>query len=179
MGEDVVAIENTESAKYLGPARTLAPVIVGNAGAIETLQRAGLVGAATVIAATDDDLTNLSVAVAAKQAGCRVVVRVLDQKLGARMQQSLGLDAVLSVSEAAAPTFVGSVMDPDAIHGAVVRDRLLLFVEKVSAGMQGQAQVDRALLVRAKDGKYAPLARGRTPGPGDRVLSARWIALRK
>ena len=179
LGEDVVAIENTSGAKYLTPARTLAPVIAGDAGTIEILHRAGLVGAATVIAATDDDLINLSVAVAAKHANrhCRVVVRMLDQDLGARMQHSLGIDAVLSVSEAAAPTFVGSVIDPDAIHGVVVRDSLLLFVEKDLARDQREAPMDRALLVRAKDGKYAPLAEGHTPGLGDRVLSARWIAL--
>ena len=56
-------------------------------------------------------------------------------------------------------------------------DRLPLFVDKDFVGNQREAAMDRALLVRAKDGKYAPLAEGRTPGPGDRVLSARWIAL--
>ena len=178
LGQDVVAIESMEGAKYLGPARTLAPVIAGDASAVETLRRAGLAGAATVIAATDDDLTNLSVALAAKQANrdCRVVVRVLDRALGARMQQSLGVDAVLSVSEAAAPTLVGSILDPDAIHGVVVRDHLLLFVDQVVAKEPRVAVRGRVLLVRGKNGAYIPPTHGRTPGPGDRVLCARWIA---
>ena len=95
------------------------------------------------------------------------------------MEQSLGMDAVLSVSESAAPTFVGSVIDPDAIHGVVVRDRLLLFVEQVVAKESRASAHVRALLVRGQGqrGKYGPLTQDRPPSPGDRVLSARWIPL--
>ena len=179
LGEQVVAVENSTEAKFLGPARTLAPTVIGDAGASETLQRAGLAGAKTVVAVTNDDLTNLSIALAAKQARpeCRVVARVFDQALAARMQRTLGIDSVVSVSEAVAPTFIGSVLDPEVIRGVVVRDHLLLFALRTAGERAGPEPGTRTLLVQGADGKYRPAAQ--PPAQGARTLVARFIPLAK
>jgi len=181
LGEDVVAVEKSGHGQFLGPARTLAPVVLGDAGAQEILERAGLSGCKTVIAVTNDDLTNLSIALATKQArpDCRVVARVFDKALAARMQKTLRIDAVVSVIDAVAPTFVGSALDADVLRGVVVRDYLLLFATRqVGAGPgDGTDAGGRTLLVQDKDGKYQRPAR--RPGQGDRTLIARWIPLAK
>ena len=184
LGESAVAIESCETADFLGPARTLAPVVVGNAGAAETLRRAGLAGAKTVLALTSDDLTNLSIALATKQAcpKCRVVARVFDANLAAKMQRSLGIDAVISVAEASAPTFVGAALDPSVVRGLIVQDRLLLIVDRKLDG-RGEAETvatasERPLLFKRGAAAFQPTGSGVAPAAGDRVLAARWISLR-
>jgi Trk K+ transport system NAD-binding subunit len=177
LGEEVVAIERSGEAKFLGPARSLAPVLVGDAAARETLERAGLSGAKTVVAVTDSDLANLSVALAAKQArpDCRVVARVFDHLLASRMQQSLGIDAVVSVAEAVAPTFVGAALDADVVRGVELHGRLLLF--SLCAVDAAGADGVRTLLAQGADGRFRRQPQTRD-GSG-RVLVARWIPLGK
>jgi Trk K+ transport system NAD-binding subunit len=177
LGETVVAIENNPSAEYLSTVRVWAPVITGSAAADETLRRAGLAGAKTVVAVTDNDLTNLSVAMAGKRAGgaCRVVARVFDQTLAERVLGSLEIDAVLSVANATAPTFVGAALDAGAIRGLVVRDHLLLITERMP-GSPVRAGEQR-LLVRPGAESCQSLESNATPAPGEQVLAVRWTKL--
>jgi Trk K+ transport system NAD-binding subunit len=177
MGESVVAIENNPSAEFLSTARAWAPVITGSAGAPETLRRAGLAGARTLVAATDNDLTNLSAAMACKRVrrDCRVVARAFDQKLAGRVSGSLGIDAILSVTNATAPTFVGAALDADVLRGLILRDHLLLLAERApDATARAEEQM---LLVRTGGECCRPLEPG-TWNTGDQVLAVRWIKLR-
>jgi voltage-gated potassium channel Kch len=184
LGESTVAIERCETADLLGPARTLAPVVVGNAGTAETLRRAGLAGARTVLALTSDDLTNLSIALATKQAcpKCRVVARVFDASLAAKMQRSLGIDAVISVTEASAPTFVGAALDSDVVRGLIVHDRLLLIMERTIDGRDDlqrfKSLQETPLLLKRGAAAFQPVVSGAAFVAGDHVLAARWINLR-
>jgi Trk K+ transport system NAD-binding subunit len=178
MGETVVAIENNPSAEFLSTARVWAPVIAGSAGAAETLRRAGLAGAKTVIAVTDSDLTNLSAAMASKRArrDCRVVARVFEQKLAERVRGSLGIDAVLSVTNATAPTFVGAALDAGTLRGLVLSDHLLLIAERASANA---LRVGEQMLLVRPGGTSCRLADpNATVASGDQVLAVRWIKLR-
>lgn len=169
LGESAVAIESCDTADLLGPARTLAPVVVGNAGADETLRRAGFAGAKTVLALTSDDLTNLSIALATKQAcsKCRVVARVFDANLAAKMQRSLGIDAVISVTEGSAPTFVGAALDADVVRGLIVHDHLLLIVDRAIDGRGDARPVvlasERPLLFKRGAAAFQPVVSGFTP----------------
>jgi len=173
--EEVVVIEKSPEARFLGPARALASVIAGDAAAMEILQRAGLAGAKSVLAVTDDDLTNLSIALASKRAHpeCRVVVRVFDRALALRLQATLGIDAVVSVIDAVAPAFVGAALDENAIHATLVRNHLLVFVE-----CDGPANNAHPLLIKRPGKDYEPLSAAQPITPGDRIVAARWIALR-
>jgi Trk K+ transport system NAD-binding subunit len=178
MGESVVAIENNPSAEFLSTARDFAPVIAGNASTPETLRRAGLSGAKTVMAVTDNDLTNLSAAMASKRArrDCRVVARVFDQKLAARVRGSLGIDAILSVTNATAPTFVGAALDPGVLRGLILNDHLLLIAQR-GAGCAPSAG-DQCLLVGPGAASCRHVESETAPAPGEQVLAARWIKLR-
>ena len=174
-GEEVVAIENRESQKFLATARSMVPVIIGDAGAAETLRRAGLLGAKTVLALTDDDLTNLGIALAAKQANprCRVVARVFDTALAKRMREALPIDAVLSLSQAVVPTFVGTALDGRVVRALVMRGHFLALLERDAGGPVSENE--RVVLIKSAEGNYVPPI-GRIAASATDVLF-RWIKL--
>jgi hypothetical protein len=173
--EEVVAIENRESQKFLATARSLVPVIMGDAGAAETLRRAGLAGAKTVLALTDDDLTNLGIALAAKQANprCRVVARVFDTTLAKRMREALPIDGVLSISQAVVPTFVGTALDGRVVRALVMRGHFLALLERAAGGPTSENE--RVVLTKSAAGHYLP-SQGRTVAATPDVL-CRWTKL--
>jgi Trk K+ transport system NAD-binding subunit len=187
-GEEVVAIEHRENGEFVQPAREIASVILGNAKTEETLRKAGLAGAKAVVAATDDDLANLSIGLAVKRArpDCRVVLRVFDSLLAEKMQQGLSVESVLSVSSAAAPTFIGSILCPDMLHGLVLNGSLvLLFHRTIAAGSHYEqcpasrmAENESSLLLKpAGSPHFAPVPPGHALHAGDEVLGAKWYSL--
>lgn len=161
----VVAIERREDAEYVQAARESIPVVIGNAKTEETLHKAGAAHARAVVAVTDDDLANLSIGLAAKRAraDCRVVLRIFDSQLAEKMQHGLGVDGVLSISGAAAPTFVGSVLCPDVLQGFVLGDHLILLYHRMQKADGSDLAANEATLQASRD--------------GNRVLGMRWQRL--
>jgi Trk K+ transport system NAD-binding subunit len=160
-GEAVVAIEQRADGEFVDAARHLVPVVLGHARTVETLRKAGLAGAKAIVAVTDDDLVNLSIGLATKAVhpSCRVVLRIFDSKLADDMHQSLGVNSVLSVSGAAAPTFVGAALCPDVVQGLLLPAGVLLVFA-------------RTLLADSADpGRSLPYL-----GPGESVLLAKRAA---
>lgn len=177
-GETVVAIEQQEQGDFVRAARELSPVILGNARTAETLRRAGLAGARALIAATDNDLVNLGAALAAKRArnDCRVVVRVFDSDLAEKMQHSLGVDAVRSASAAAAPTFVGCALCPEALQGVVLDDGLVLVFHRPAGSASERPDENESILFvrRAGQRHFERPSPGIAPAPGDEVIGTCW-----
>lgn len=184
-GHSVVAIEHRQQCEFLQPARELTGVILGNAKTPEILRKAGVAGAKAVIAVTDDDLANLSIALATKRSNgdCRVVLRIFDSTLAEKMQHSLGVDAVLSVSGAAAPTLVGSILCPDVVQGVVLRDGLMMISYRTvdprlpPVGLHPNRLFDHgtALLLKpAGDSAFRHVQEDDRLRPGDRLLGAWW-----
>ena len=173
-GEELVAVQTDQDGPFGAVARALAPVVVGDAGAAETLRRAGAAGARTVLALTNDDLTNLSVAVAARRLNpsCRVVARIFDRALAGRVSGSLGIDAVVSQADAAAPTFVAAALDAEAVRGFVLGDSLAMVVHRKGAGEPGEQ-----VLVRRAKGESAFRAAAGEPGRDEERIAVRWVPL--
>jgi Trk K+ transport system NAD-binding subunit len=183
-GEEMVVVQKDEDGQFGTEARGLAPVVVGDAGAAETLRRAGVSGAKTVLALTNDDLTNLSMALSSRgmNPDCRIVTRIFDRALAGKLSDSLGVDAVVSPADAAAPTFVASALDPDAVRGFVLGDRLVMVVHRkagaLAAGAGGAAN-ERVLARRLPgDGAFRLAASGEDPERAE-TISVRWISLRE
>jgi len=180
LGEQVVAIERSEGGAFLEAGREIAPVVIGDAKADETLRRAGVRGARALVAATDADLTNLSAALAAKRLApaCKVVLRLFDAELASKLRSNLHVDAVLSVSGSAAPTFVGAALYPNVLRGFLARNALVLLLHRTV----GPDDVDRVtddrehvlLVKRAGARDFQPGASGDAPSPGDQFITARW-----
>ena len=184
-GEEVVAIAGSADGRYVDAARELAFVVIGNAKTEETLRRAGAAQAKAIIAVADDDMINLSIGLAAKRAGAcrRTVVRMFDSQLAEKIQAGLPIDAVLSVSGAAVPTFVGAAFCPDILEGLLVRDWLvLIYAQTISpdsplvgaeAGRLGARQ-SALLLKRAGGNEFVEAPLDYRLAPGDALIGAHW-----
>jgi Trk K+ transport system NAD-binding subunit len=184
-GETVVAIAPAEKEEFLQTVRDLAGTVPGNPRLEETLRKAGVAGARAIVAAQDDDLANLSIGLAAKRANasCRVVLRLFDAELAEKMQRGLGIDAVLSVSAAAAPTFVGALFCPEILQGLLLPSCLIaVFQRRIEPGRDGiecrecsLGKNESALFVkRAGSGTFAALASQDTLHQGDEIIGTRW-----
>lgn len=127
-GHTVVAVERDATGKFVESARTLAPVVLGNARAGETLQQAGIDGARAVLAVTDDDISNLSIGLVSKQTrpGMRAVLRVFDADLARKFTGRFGVDAVRSVAGESAPTFVCTALRRDVLFAFQIDDEQLV-----------------------------------------------------
>lgn len=187
-GELAVAVERDVGGPFVAAAREIGPVVTGDARSPEILRRAGLGGARALVAATDDDLANLSVALATKleRSDCRVVLRLFDDELAERLASQAKLEAVLSVSSAAAPTLVAAALGADAQQGLVLGESLVaVFCQRVEAGSRLEGLLvseafpgGSALFVR-RGGALSPAARmdGVRLAAGDEVVGARWYPL--
>jgi voltage-gated potassium channel Kch len=141
-GAEVVVIERMENNPYLTEARALqAPLVLGDATLVRTLDAANLSAAAAVAILTSDDLTNIETGLAIRdQLGDRwadvpVVLRVFDRQLGHRLEQSFGFRHVWSTSAIAAPWFVGGALGLDVLFTFYVGNHPFLLAHlRVGAG---------------------------------------------
>lgn len=106
LGAPVVAIEKRTEDSLAPVVEALGvPVLYGDARLDELLLQAGIRRAKTIVCATDDDLTNLEVAIDAKREKptIRVVMRMFDQRVAHKMRSALDLDETFSTSALAGP----------------------------------------------------------------------------
>lgn len=100
LGDDVVGIERdpTEFVAVLRDAGV--PIHLGDPRRDDLLLLTGIVRAKAVVCASDDDLANLEIALDAKRLNpnIRVIMRMFDQRLAAKVGGALGLDESFSTS---------------------------------------------------------------------------------
>jgi len=133
-GEQVVAIERTAENTFIATARRLgAAVIIGSATVPEVLRQANVAGARAVVAATDNDLGNLEIAMLVRDlnANQRVVVRVAEPQLAQTLREAANVRLAFSIPELAAPAFVGALFGDRVRSVCLVADRLLAVVDLV------------------------------------------------
>jgi Trk K+ transport system NAD-binding subunit len=141
-GAEVVVVERMENNPYLTEARALqAPLVLGDATLVRTLDAANLSEAAAVAILTSDDLTNIETGLAirdhlgARWADVPVVLRVFDRQLGHRLEQSFGFRHVWSTSAIAAPWFVGGALGLDVLFTFYVGNHPFLLARlRVASG---------------------------------------------
>lgn len=94
-----------------------ASVEFGDARDIDVLRAAGLSSARALLAVTSSDLVNLEIAMDAVEDGttARVVIRLFDQTLAARLHKESGIDRTLAMSLVAAPSFAAAALDPSVL----------------------------------------------------------------
>jgi Trk K+ transport system NAD-binding subunit len=177
LGVPVVAVDVDEDSSFLSSLRTKVPLVVGDARVEETLARANLSTARAVVAATDDDAVNLGVGIAAKRMNpeARTVVRLFDAGFARKVESSLGIDAALSASRIAAPTFVAAALYPDVVKAFIVRDRLFILLWRPAgpewAGARPSAlRAEQEVQILWRDGALA--TPGRAEIDPDRPLAA-------
>lgn len=125
---DVVGIEVNGDGEFVEQARTLGiPIIIADARRAENLRKAGVEKADSIIPATDDELTNLDIALDAREINpkIKVVLRMFDQDLARRVESGFGIHTAFSTSALAAPVFAAAAMRLDVKHSFYVGKTLL------------------------------------------------------
>lgn len=172
LGERVVAVERSRDNPFIAAARRLgAAVVVGDASLGEVLRQANVDKAKSVLATTENELTNVEIALAVREnhPRKRVVVRLLDPRFAEGVRETAKLRYALSIPEAAAPAFVA------ALFGDRVRT-LFLLDGRLVAVVELTIQPGDPLLGRPADeaaAAYRFVLAGPTPlaplAVGDRV----------
>lgn len=142
-GIPVVAAELHEN-DFIHTIRRLGvPVVMADVRLKETLEELDVGEARCLVAATDDDLANLQAALNARAINprLRVVLRVFDPDLAARVERAFSIRVSRSVSSLAAPTFAAAAVGGKVIATAAVGKRVLIV---------GQGRIERGSWAEGK-----------------------------
>ncbi len=129
MGLEVVAMDVSESAKAIPELRRLGiPIVIGDAGELPNLEALCLETARCLVVTTDDDMTNLEVALAARSINpeLRIVLQLHDPDLAAKIQRAIGIGVSRSSAGLAAPAFVSSALGHRILGSIPVGERMLV-----------------------------------------------------
>ena len=113
MGFDVVGVDQKVKPDIDAELSQLGvPLIVADARLPATLEQAGLRDAQALIVCTANDQTNLEITMRARDMNpnVRIVVRMWDSQFAQQLQRFMGVQAVLSASDLAAPAFAGAAV---------------------------------------------------------------------
>jgi voltage-gated potassium channel len=113
MGFDVIGIEQNLTAEldtHLN--KSGVPCIIGDGRSRDTLEKAGIRRAASLIVCTSNDHMNLEMIMRARdmQPDIRIVARMFDPQFSKQLNRFLGVQATLSSSELSAPAFAGAAV---------------------------------------------------------------------
>lgn len=140
LGEEVVVLEKNAQNPNLAFARkNHVPVHIGNGREEGIFEDLNVAAAKSIILCTDDDLSNLEMALDARklQPGIRVVMRMFDQELASKIGDSFDLHLAFSTSAQAAPLFATASSDRSIVNSFYVGERLLVVAElNVNAGSE-------------------------------------------
>jgi Trk K+ transport system NAD-binding subunit len=146
-GVPVVAIEPDENGRFVAAARAVGiPIVAGDARQKELLIQLGLERCRALVAATSDDLVNLSAALNARavRPSLRVVVRLFDPDFAVRVQRGFHIRFTRSVSHLAAPAFAAAALGSEVLMTIPVGDRRGVLVSRVSVP-EGSGLVGRTV----------------------------------
>jgi Trk K+ transport system NAD-binding subunit len=131
-GREVVAIEPDPEGHFVEKAKGLGiPVIIADARRSGSLREAGVERADAIIPCTDDELTNLDIALDAREIspGIKVVMRMFDADLARRVERGFGIHTAFSTSALAAPIFAAAAMRFNVKQSFYLGDTLLNLCE--------------------------------------------------
>ncbi len=127
-GEAVVAVNASENEEWLEPFRKRGvAVLIADARQRQTLINAGVERASSIVACTSDDLTNLDIALDARDINpkIKVVLRMFDTKLAEKVSKGFNIQTAYSVSALAAPALAAAAMRFKVDYSFKLRDQLL------------------------------------------------------
>ncbi len=126
-GHEVIVIERDTNNRFVNTARGLGiPVIHGDGSFAEILKVSNLENASALIAVTNDDATNMEIALKAKAITPKVpvIVHYADPDFARMAQQVFDFEAVLSPAELAAPAFAAAALGGRILGNGITADSL-------------------------------------------------------
>ncbi len=183
-GVEVVCIERDRDSRLVAQAKSMGvAVLVRDMTEDQALLDAGVRSARTIVAATNDDIANLEVALDSRRVNpkIRVVLRLFDQHLAAKVSDALTLDAAFSSSSLAAPVVAGLALGAQVISASMVAGVQCLIAElkpQTGSDVAGQTVADvearfrvRVLAITTPMGEACSLpAPDVTVTAGDKVI---------
>ncbi|HQZ99559.1 MAG TPA: NAD-binding protein [Thermoflexales bacterium] len=126
--ERVVVINTENDGDWVSELQSLGvPVIIGDARKRDTLLKAGLSRAKSLVCCTSNELTNLDIALDARdmRPDLKVVLRMFDQALAQKVSKGFNIKTAFSVSGLAAPAFAVAATRTNVdysfrMHGALM-----------------------------------------------------------
>jgi voltage-gated potassium channel len=132
MGEKVVVIERkTESPLVDKARREGVTVFCGDARQEFFLEQANCAGAKSIIAATNDDLANLEIALDARRINpnIHVVLRMFDQATADKIREGFAFHMARSEAALSAPAFATSAVDRTILNSYLIEGQLVVMCE--------------------------------------------------
>jgi len=187
MGFEVAAIDvNLSTEKDQELSMLSVPLVIGDGRLPVTMEKAGLRFARALIIATSDDHVNLEMTMRARDLNpdVRIIVRMWDSTFARQLNRFMGVEAVLSASDLAAPAFAGAAVGIEVtqtikVHG-VDYSMIRLQVEPDSfmhdetiAKLQNEHDLDIVLHARDGDALVHPEGNIRVISGDTLVLFAR------
>ncbi len=113
-GAEVVVVEQNQEGRFMQRLRDMRiALIIADATLEDSLLKAGVRNARSIICATDNDMRNLETALNARyiNRSLRIVLRIYDREFAERIESSFGIHAALSSSAIAAPVFADAALN--------------------------------------------------------------------
>jgi Trk K+ transport system NAD-binding subunit len=180
--EQVAAIERSAANPLIATARRQkVPVIIGDATVEEVLRQTNTAQARAVVVATDNELTNLEIALQVVQLNPkqRVVVRIIDPVLARTLREAANVRHAISIPELAAPAFTAALFG-DQVRSLVMAKGRLLAAYDIIVEPGETELLSRTLLEIGREfkcvaiqwlrsGQAISLDPAGRPSPGDRL----------
>jgi voltage-gated potassium channel len=122
-GEEVVGIEHDSEGPFVEKIFQMnVPVLIGDARQEEILEQAGVRHASAIVICTEDDLTNVDIALDARELSpeIKVVMRMFDARLAERVRSGFHIHTAFSTSALAAPVFAAAATRAQISHSFYV-----------------------------------------------------------
>jgi voltage-gated potassium channel Kch len=126
-GHEVVVIERDSSNRFISTMRSQkVSVILADASLPQTLKAANIQRASALLAVTDTDMSNLEIALTAKELSSKmsVIVRSNNPDQASRMAQVFDFTAVLNPFEITAPNFAAAALGGRILGSGITGDIL-------------------------------------------------------
>ncbi|MGB3767794.1 MAG: NAD-binding protein [Phormidesmis sp.] len=140
IGYRILSLLRQQQAEVVGVNRYPIPgeddIVVGDLLMAETLCKAGIKTAQTLVIANNDDATNLEILIQARLLNphIRIINRLFNQSLGDRLDRTLPAHTTMSVAELSAPIFAFAAMNQMAIgHLQLFREIWPIYEERIHA----------------------------------------------
>ena len=132
LGFDVVCVDSNPNARGIPLARRLGlPVVIGEAYLEETLRAASLETSIALVSVTSRDIVNLETGLNARalRADLRIVLRLSNDDLAQRVQETVGNSVSRSVPYLAAPAFAAALLEHQVLRTIAVGRHVLLIAD--------------------------------------------------
>jgi Trk K+ transport system NAD-binding subunit len=125
---EIVAIESDPQGRFVEKVQGLGiPVIIADARRSANIIKAGVQHADAIVPCTEDELSNLDIALDAREINpnIKVVMRMYDPDLARRIEKGFGIHTAFSTSALAAPIFAAASMRVNVKYSFYVGETLL------------------------------------------------------